>query len=66
MMGRSWFAATMALALLGMGVRGDDFYPANHFDYVTKITNVEALDSFVQDNISQDKTVFVRWIASSG
>jgi len=57
-------AATFLAAAVA-GVAGD-FYPDGHFDHVTQITDKEHLDSFVSSNIAEDKTVFVRWIASTG
>jgi hypothetical protein len=59
-----WFATTAALGVAAGG--GGDFYPEKHFEYVTDIQNEEHLDSFVQSQLDQKKSVFVRWIASEG
>lgn len=60
--------AVAAVALMASATHAaneqTDFYPDQHFDYVHKVTDADSLNSFVQDNIHQDKTVFVRWIAS--
>lgn len=54
------FAATVAFA-----AADEIFYPKNHFNYVNNIADVDSLNSFVKEQIAQDKTVFVRWIAST-
>ena len=56
----------LVLAALAGAVQGMDFYPPDHFDYVTKIQDEEHLNSFLESQIAEDKTVFVRWIASEG
>jgi hypothetical protein len=40
-------------------------YPADHWDYSTKLTEENA-ESFIKENIDAGKTVYVRWIASAG
>lgn len=56
--------AATTLCLLGTVVQA--IYPDGHFEYVTKITNVDHLNQVVDENINAGKTLFVRWIASSG
>jgi hypothetical protein len=55
----------LLLLASALGVVRAQFYPENHFDYVTKIKNKEELLVFINSNIEQDKTVFVRWILST-
>jgi hypothetical protein len=55
-----WFATT------ALGVASGEFYPEKHFEYVTAIEDEEHLNSFVQSQLDQKKSVFVRWIASEG
>lgn len=64
MMKRLFAVAAAALFASSAVHANDDFYPDHHFDYVHKVMDADSLNSFVQDNISHDKTVFVRWIAS--
>jgi len=40
-------------------------YPSDHWSYATKLT-AENFDSEIASQISQGKTTFVRFIASSG
>jgi len=40
-------------------------YPESHFDVSTKLT-VQNFDETVKDRVDQNKTFFVRWIASEG
>ena len=43
------------------------FYPSDHFDYVTKMTNTNDFNEYTLEQISnQGKTVFTRFIASEG
>ena len=59
----------VALFLLGIGVLATQIlaiYPEGHFDYVTKITDVDQLHSLVDETISAGQTLMVRWIASEG
>jgi hypothetical protein len=55
----------LALGLLACMVNGN-FYSEGHFDRVEKITDYGVLLDYVGEQIEQDKTVFVRWIASEG
>ena len=56
----------LVLAAIASAVQGMDFYPSDHFDYVTKIQSEDHLNEYLESQISQDKTVFVRWIAAEG
>jgi hypothetical protein len=47
--------ATLALAI----------YPDGHFDKVTKCTEAN-FEGFVKETVDSGKTLFVRWIASTG
>jgi len=40
-------------------------YPDDHWSYSTKLTP-DNFDSFIKTGVDSGKTVFVRWIASSG
>jgi hypothetical protein len=40
-------------------------YPDGHFDKITKCTT-ENFEKLVESTVDQDKTLFVRWIASAG
>ena len=61
-----WLLATTANLVGVAKAVGEGFYPPNHFDYVTQITGEDHLNSFVEEQLAADKTVFVRWIASEG
>lgn len=41
-------------------------YPSDHWTYSTKITSEAHLRELAQGAINEDKTLFVRWIASPG
>ena len=53
----------VAAALLVAGASA--IYPEGHFERVTKLTE-DNFESEIQSSIDAGKTVFVRWIASSG
>ena len=56
------------LLVLGVVLLGvvQAIYPDGHFDYVTKITDKDHLESVVAETLKTDDTLFVRWIASPG
>jgi hypothetical protein len=45
------------------GASGDDIYPADHWNFSTKLTKSN-FDATVQSEIDAGRTFFVRWIAS--
>lgn len=53
------------LAVLGNMVSGS-IYPEGHFDRVHKVNDYDSLRSILDQEMGQDKTVFVRFIASEG
>jgi len=53
----------LLLSALVVGVSA--IYSDDHWSYSTKLTE-DTFDSFIQEGIDAGKTVFVRWIASSG
>jgi hypothetical protein len=55
--------ALTTAALLGAG--GGDFYAKGHFDVVQKLTE-KNFDGHVKEQVDAGKTLFVRWIASTG
>jgi len=58
-----------ALALLILGVLATQIsaiYPDGHFNHVTKISDESQLHSLIDETLSADKTLMVRWIASEG
>jgi len=60
--------STLALTLVGLacgGRGGGDIYPDDHWDHSTKMT-VDTFDDVVKTEVDAGKTLFVRWIASSG
>jgi hypothetical protein len=60
-------ASTILLGVVVSAQHQDSsFYPHGHFDRVTKLTDPDALNAFVESNLAQSKSVFVRWIASEG
>ena len=64
--GRMRLALLSSLATTALGASVGGFYPENHFEYVTEIQSEEHLNLFVQSQLDQKKSVFVRWIASEG
>lgn len=55
-----------ALALLILGVlatRIAAIYPEGHFNHVTKISDEGQLNTLIDETLSKDKTLMVRWIA---
>ena len=54
----------LSFLIAATAVAADSLYPENHFDHVTKILDEDHLNSFVQTQIDQGKTVFVRWVFS--
>jgi len=41
-------------------------YPADHFQYATKIDSEEIHNRLVSEAVNGDHTLFIRWIASEG
>jgi len=59
----------IVLILAAEGVRAADddlFYPDDHWSYSTQIKDREAFDAHVRSEIEAGRTLFVRWIASTG
>lgn len=54
--------AAVLTALLPLGA---SIYLDDHWNYSTQLTEA-SFDDFIQSNLAQQKTVFVRWIASPG
>jgi hypothetical protein len=65
---RSLLLAALAIleVVAGASVQTTPFYKDGHFDNVAKLSSLDDLTSFVETNIAQSKTVFVRWVASEG
>lgn len=65
---RSFLLAALAILELvaGASVQTTPFYNDGHFDNVAKLSSMDDFTSFVETNIAQSKTVFVRWVASEG
>jgi hypothetical protein len=59
-------AIASSILLDVVSAQQESFYPRRHFDRVTKLTDSDALNAFVESNLAQSKSVFVRWIASEG
>jgi hypothetical protein len=57
---RAFLFTTMAAVAAAISI-----YPEDHWNYSTQLTESN-FESFIQEQIDQDKTTFVRWIASSG
>jgi len=53
------------LLSLGFLAVAGAIYPADHWEYSTKMTKSN-FDETVKSNVDADKTLFVRWIASAG
>ena len=53
-------------ALLAVPAQGAVSYSEGHFERVQKVTDLEGLSAFVEEHISQGKTVFTRFISSEG
>ena len=52
--------AVAVLAALALAI-----YPEGHFDKITKCTEAN-FEGLVKDTVDSGKTLFVRWIASTG
>jgi len=50
---------------VAMKIIGADIYPDDHWKYSEKLTTSN-FDEVVKSNVDNGKTLFVRWIASSG
>lgn len=59
-------ALCLLLGLLVSVQAKPSIYPDNHFDYVTKIEDADQLNQVIEETLAEDKTLFVRWIASEG
>lgn len=58
-----------AVALLVLGVLVTQIaaiYPDGHFNHITKISDEGQLNTLIDETLSADKTLMVRWIASEG
>ena len=55
-------ALTVALCALRSG---ETFYPEGHFDHVHKATQAN-FEDLIKKEVDAGKTLFVRWIASTG
>lgn len=55
-----------AVVFMAAAANAIDLYPEGHFDRVSKFTDISMMNDFVEKQTQQDKTVFVRMIASSG
>jgi len=62
---RSDRAAALLLLLASFLVFVDAIYPDDHWKYSTELT-VSSFDKAVKAEIDAGRTMFVRWIASSG
>jgi len=56
----------VALLILGLVAQISAIYPDGHFNHVTKISDESQLHSLIDETLSADKTLMVRWIASEG
>ncbi len=52
----------LATAILAMA---NAIYPDDHWNYSTKLSG-DNFEKFIEDNLSEGKTTFVRFIASAG
>jgi hypothetical protein len=56
----------LALALALALVVDAGIYPADHFQYATKIEDQQQYDAAVNEAVNGEHTLFIRWIASEG
>jgi len=53
------------LLIAALAINASAIYPSDHWDYSKKLTT-ENFTPSIEAAIGEDKTVFVRWIASEG
>ena len=59
-------SAVLLAALSTAQLAAASFYEQGHFDRVTKITSESTFDRLIKQAMDEDKTLFVRFIASEG
>lgn len=60
------WAGALLLVFVGRVCTTEAIYPEGHFDHVTKINDEDHLNAVVEETLSADKALMVRWIASPG
>lgn len=63
--GTPWPLLTSSMAVAVLAALALAIYPEGHFDKITKCTEAN-FEGLVKDTVDSGKTLFVRWIASTG
>jgi len=63
---RSFSIASSLLLLVTIIGLSNAIYPDNHWDFSTQIKDESQFESHVLSEIDAGRTLFVRWIASTG